>query len=109
MVLNKIKLLAASGLAVVGLAGAGAVHMVSAQTPAPAANSTTHSQVTTGNDKEVSDTSSADSDNVNNQQGDQKGSDKETNDKSSVDTDNVNNQQGDQLGPDSNTATDPKD
>jgi hypothetical protein len=107
MVLNKIKLLAASGLAVVGVAGAGAVHMVSAQTPAPVTNSTMQSQVPTGNDKEVSDTSAADTDNINNQQGDQKGSDKETKDKSSVD--NVNNQQGDQLGAYSTNATDKKD
>jgi hypothetical protein len=109
MVLNKIRVLAASSLAVVGLVGAGAVHFASAATPAPSASTVTQSQATTGNDAEVNDTATTDTGNVKHQAGDQKGSDKETNDKSAVDTDNVNDQQGDQQGPDTSSATEKKD
>jgi hypothetical protein len=115
MLSNKFKLLAASSLAVVGLAGVSALHFVSAATPEPLSSSVTQSPITTGNDKEVNDATEAGTDNVNDKNGvdketnDTSAVDKETNDTSAVDTDNINDQQGDHLGSDSNSATDKKD
>lgn len=84
MVVNKFKLLAASSLAVVGLAGAGAIHMASAQTPAPAVTSAVQAPVSSTNDAE-------------------------TNDSPTGATDGGNTQQGDQSAPDTSSATDKKD
>jgi hypothetical protein len=109
MVVNRLKVLAASSLAVVGLAGAGAIHMASAQTPAPAVTSAVQAPVSSINDAETNDSSTSSTAGGNSQQGDQASADKETIDAPETGTGNVDNQQGDQSAPDTSSATDKKD
>jgi hypothetical protein len=109
MVVNKLKLLAASSLAVVGLAGAGAIHMASAQTPAPAVTSAVQAPASSINDAETTDSPTGATTGGNSQQGDQAGADKETNNAPETGNSTLNNQQGDQSTPDTSSATDKQD
>jgi hypothetical protein len=109
MVVNKLKVLAASSLAVVGLAGAGAIHMASAQTPAPAVTSAVQAPVSSTNDAETNDSPTGATAGGNSQQGDQASADKETNDAPETGNSTVDNQQGDQSAPDTSSTTDKQD